>query len=167
MQDTLDSDVGKRVQRLAKKLGFRWVRAPWPGFTPGRGHHASVAGDLLHEVAHYIVAPQWRKNRAYFGLGEPACSLTALIAEKNLQPEEELASLLGIGLLYEFGGKYKLMLDNHGWYGDHEDLKQTTTKLVERGLMKKSTAEALKRELKLEERRSRRTKRRYFTAPRF
>lgn len=88
----------------------------WNGLGTIRANNTS---DLLHEIAHYQVAPPERRFKANYGLGtspdEQCVKNSMLVTYDVANREEELASVLGIlwerSLGMDWGATYK----KHGW----------------------------------------------------
>lgn len=112
-----EEEVFARVQQLATKHGMRWYNGSWPDFDYKRGHAADCADDLVHELAHWICAPKSRRMKPYFGLGHPGMVSPSYqeVSDAYGDEEECKASLLGIAMLYDCGGKWHSMLVEHGW----------------------------------------------------
>jgi hypothetical protein len=85
--------------------------------------------NLLHEVAHFQIAPDWRRFKPGYGLGvepEGSCRPPQLVPDLRTEIEEGLASTLGI--LWEAHLGYPGWNDtarSHGWgeARDDEDFK--------------------------------------------
>ena len=73
--------------------------------------------NIVHDIAHYLVAPATRRKHPEFGLGTSSDagvpSINSLLTHEYAQREEEEASLLGILIEKE------LKLDPEGTFGDH------------------------------------------------
>lgn len=107
---------------LAAQLGIRCVEHDGMPYTwNGRRLKLSdnpTASGILHEIAHWIVAPKWRRTKPGWGLGpEPSgdrCART-LVTDEFANNEERQASVLGI--LYEraLGLDWWDTADGHQW----------------------------------------------------
>ncbi len=73
----------------------------------------------MHEFAHWLVAPKSRKNKPNFGLGLPVTmeAPSQLISEKARYAEEQMASALGIHILWIMGYRDEAKYDfkDHSW----------------------------------------------------
>lgn len=137
--------------RLSEKLGV-----PIHGSSPSKGFSWDGAGAasqtetavLLHEFAHWQIAPPERRELFDFGLGagpetgkkkeaEAACCVDAETKER----EEDLASLLGILWEVELGGPAIIAFCEQNWLelydrtGTPEHFVSVLNELVERGLV--------------------------------
>lgn len=114
---TLAQRLGAAL-RLAKRLQIRVIPTKseystfprWTGRTMVIYRNTSY-DQILHEVAHYLVASPRRRRRTNFGLGSPFGvdpddeRTRPTVAFKFSSDEEERASLLGIALEFHmFGG---------------------------------------------------------------
>lgn len=112
-----------RIRDLAADLGVDLSTAP-----PGRGYQwdgRSIAtggvhdADVLHDIAHWLVAAKRRRQLPEFGLG-PSPSAHAQHTQRHLsyqfaQDEESMASLLGIAWERRLGMDWKDTVMEHGW----------------------------------------------------
>lgn len=93
----------------------------WNGTTV----QASSAMNLLHEVAHFQLAPSWRRHRAGYGLGlEPeggAQEVPQLVRDSRSIAEESLASALGILWGIRLGLDWVPTAKEHGWLNHHPE----------------------------------------------
>lgn len=145
------SDVFDKVRAVARSHGVRWYEDDgWPHFDPRRGHASDLAEDLVHEVAHWLVAHPSRRMVPYFGLGHPHGEFSgdckrklngsydddckARLSGRRAAWEEYRASLLGIALFYDCGGDWVCMFEDHGWAGS------TIVVPIVRGLRSKNLA---------------------------
>ena len=83
-----------------------------PKLWNGEVVHASSPANLLHEVAHFQLAPEWRRHTHAYGLGiEPeggnARTAPLLVSASRAFKEEALASALGIW--------WEIYLDYENW----------------------------------------------------
>ena len=81
--------------------------------------------DTIHEIAHFIVAPESRRHMKNFGLGPPGLAdfYSGVAPYKQAEKEEEEASLLGIALEKYWGLNWQRAWKDHSWdeYGDFGD----------------------------------------------
>lgn len=131
-----EKEIYERVKALAATHGVWWYEGQWPRFDPTRGHAANNAADLVHEVAHWLVAHPSRRRKQHFGLGTPDFTYPVFpqghvaLSEGSCQQEEGRASLLGIGMLFDCGGNWKSMLAEHTW--DESWMTRTDVKTFQR-----------------------------------
>jgi len=111
-----DDPVFSKAVATAKKHAVQWYRDSWPDFDHKRGHAADTAADLVHEIAHWLVAPPSRRMKPYFGLGHPAAKKATRVSSKRAEREEWRASLLGIAILHDCGGDWYQMMHEHSWF---------------------------------------------------
>lgn len=75
--------------------------------------------NIVHDMAHYIVAPKRRRKLPEFGLGSSSDLNTrnanSTLSYKNRQAEEEEASLLGILIEKRIRLKPLMTFTNHNW----------------------------------------------------
>ena len=120
---------GKAVA-LAQDLGMATIDEPpaqsfsWDGQAVRTRTETAV---LLHEIAHWQIAPPTRRNLPDFGLG--AGPETGRVAEANSvrcvddrvrEKEENLASLLGILWEVEIGGPALIAFCEQNWLELHD-----------------------------------------------
>jgi len=123
----LNTVAGRNIIKLASKHGLRWIEGEWPYYDEEEdAHTADTAEHLAHELAHLLVAPPSRKELPYFGLGDPhrLGQHRAEISERLVDAEEEIASLLSIGLARQNGLGVEStlnMFDDHGWARERRD----------------------------------------------
>jgi elongation factor P hydroxylase len=113
-----------------------------PGAWQWTGRVLCVGGqkpqDIVHDAAHWLVAPPWRRRCPDFGLGRgPDTELWYLIGPNELrvkseyaQLEEEQASLLGVFYLAALGLNYRATLMIHNWDLEPDALSGTDTVLI-------------------------------------
>lgn len=104
-----------RVEAFAAWLGLRvrWDRLLLPGGHAYRGGQIAALGDVLrpwmalHDVAHWLLAPRWRRRRTNFGLG-PAPQVHGreapsrrLVSAGHARREESAAAVLTVFLARE------------------------------------------------------------------
>jgi hypothetical protein len=92
---TLASACGMRLQPPAARRPFNWDGTAL--------NAASEAYVILHEIAHFVLAPPERRRRVEFGLGpgpdtidRPAAERAATLSPLARDKDEAAASLLGI-----------------------------------------------------------------------
>jgi hypothetical protein len=99
------------IKEIAAHLGapLAWGR-PWGQYDGRRVPIPTENGDLdladaLHELAHYAVAPTWRRRRRQFGLGSPGLRpwIPPLVSNQTAAIEERMASALAIHWLWRGG----------------------------------------------------------------
>lgn len=89
------------LERLAKEEGFQFEyhtgenRHHSPVWDFRRKRHFIDPGDLAHELAHYLLAPNSRKDAPYFGLGfgHPERQYLRVSSEKASAEEQEVVLL--------------------------------------------------------------------------
>lgn len=96
----------------------------WDGVVLRARSEASV---VIHEVAHWLVAPPVRRGRLDFGLGAgpetgrvAEAEAAAAVDEETRQTEETLASLLGILWEVELGQPGLLAFLEQNWLEGHD-----------------------------------------------
>lgn len=80
-------------------LAGRWVADPEEQLTPFGMDVESV----FHEFAHFAVAAPRRRGMPFYGLGHPATGRPKMVSSGWSAAEEEMASALGIHLLWKCG----------------------------------------------------------------
>ena len=115
----------RRITKLAKALGIKLSsRRPrdsymWDGRSIATGGQSVT--DVLHDIAHWLIASPERRKVVDFGLGPgPESGLReeayeARIRSNDSAEEEICASLLGISLEAAFGFDIRRTLEEHGW----------------------------------------------------
>lgn len=74
--------------------------------------------NIIHDLAHFIVASEERKFLPDYGLGLGPDSYAIserVVADKESEDEESLASVLGILIEYQFGANTYGTLYEHSW----------------------------------------------------
>jgi hypothetical protein len=115
--------IKARVKRVAHAVGVKLANrnpsktAAWDGHTVAtRGQSVST---ILHDIAHWQVAPPWRRKYRDFGLGAGNESGDAArrVSHDLADNEERRASLLGIAWLFHLGEEEEAVddLHDHGW----------------------------------------------------
>lgn len=110
--------------------------------------------NLVHDIAHYLVASDERRRMPEFGLGESPDTmsyryLSSYIDLEKANLEEEMASMLGILIEKEIGSDWKETWHFHNWSeGRLKDIdedcfkmphpKRVIKKLIKRKLIYKS-----------------------------
>lgn len=108
-----------KTRRLARQLGLEIAEKRWPAWLGPGVVVGESDEDVLHEIAHWLVAPKSRKDVKWFGLRFWAADGPVRVSDCHADLEEEQASLLGIILLREFGltEEYHRTLREHHWLG--------------------------------------------------
>ena len=134
MCDDLDHKQRAAVLEFATEVGipyrFRDSRYSHDCCVPGYSWDGDVAhwsrshncSELIHEIAHWLICPQYRVHKPEFGLGfaprfskiNPLRMVTAITAAR----EEEVASALGIAIEACMGMDWKETADDHNWSDD-------------------------------------------------
>lgn len=128
---------------------------------PTRTIYVSSDSDLVHDVAHYLVASDKERDMDEFGLGASPDALKVIQPKiKGHKHKEECASLLGILLERHLGLKvtehtpfipkehrdeiqgtplHKMTWSNHSWDGcpNTKQVRKTLKTLERRGLIRK------------------------------
>ena len=107
------------------------------------GPNAHVCGskdfrldDVLHEIAHWLVAAPERRLLTNFGLGsDPDLTYSSklVIHEATAQVEEEIASLVGISILHHLFGntaRTQAALEHHAWFAHYSSPKKILKRCV-------------------------------------
>lgn len=106
----------------------------------GKTVNASTPGNLLHEVAHYQIAPSWRRHTPGYGLGvepEGNADVPLLVSYKRAEKEENLASALGIYWEAYLHYSWAFTANSHGWgnpserFGRIEEFAEHTKAVTE------------------------------------
>jgi len=146
--------IKRQLGIIAKMSGFTisWGMKPGRNYDDGygkkkvfsyEGSQRKIAGsrsasDVIHDVAHYLVCSEERRDVHNFGLG-PApddFSRTAdspeLVKGQAASHEEEMASLLGILIEAHLGVRFTGTLIEHNW-DEHEKLLDMLAILQKKG----------------------------------
>lgn len=119
----------KGVIDLAHQIGVKlWCRNcqdsfSWNGRTialfEGRNRRQRGIDNIVHDIAHYMVCDEDRRDVPEFGLGESpdigVRYIRCLLTPEHAQEEEEEASLLGILLERELGTEWQKTFEYHSW----------------------------------------------------
>jgi len=123
----------RKIRQLAHKWGTRiWKRHcrdyAFNGKTIAEFQDEALTkrrteSNLIHDIAHFVVAAPERRTLPEFGLGEspdtfrlgPSMSLAKGMTGKMAQQEEELASALGIYWERELGLDWRQTIKDHCW----------------------------------------------------
>lgn len=123
-----------RIKQLARKWGTKiWKRACRDDFA-FNGKTIAEFGDnemqkrrtdsnLIHDIAHFVVAAPERRTLPEFGLGDSPDTYifntpkAQGMTSQKAQQEEELASVLGIYWEREFGLDWYKTYEDHSWVG--------------------------------------------------
>lgn len=132
------------IAALCDKIGMPWevnprrnkADHPWNGRSLNLAHHApSGTSDLIHDVAHWLVAPQAARADRYFKLETLAYFKDGPKA-RDAEEEEVHASLLGILLERGIGFDWRYTWRFHNWdHGGWKDLRPKIRALQSRGLL--------------------------------
>lgn len=133
--------------RTGRRKAFAWAKQLGVPLNPRRCGRASYGYDgkdiaarrlepmeLLHEMAHWLVASPERRKLPDFGLGlGPFSGLRADPVVPQLLSEEEewRASVLGVLLERKAGLPYKETLRAHGWTESEDPDDNLTTTILE------------------------------------
>jgi len=113
----------KEIHRLAKAFGIKlsprrshdsWE---WDGKTIATNSWKRPHGDIIHDIAHWIVADEDRRCLPDFGIGEGVNSgKPAGIIIANPDDEESVASVLGILIERQLGmPSWRYTYKYHSW----------------------------------------------------
>lgn len=159
---TLDNPAVPRelfmaIHRLAEFAGV-WLDGRLigdPGVLQYDGHTIGVGKqsitNIIHDIAHHMVAPEWRRQHPDWGLGpgvdeysyhsQSTHDAPERFGGVDTQEQEELASLLGICIEAHLGLGTKT-LDDHCWtkgrhscWRDLATFFQAVNKLVDKGFI--------------------------------
>lgn len=108
-------EVAAELLRVKIDRSVNFDRARWDG----RVIRTDYPVDALHDLAHFQVAPAWRRRRVGFGLGlEPTGGgvyAPMLASSDRAIAEEELASMLGLIWACELGYEWRNEAMEHSW----------------------------------------------------
>jgi hypothetical protein len=132
------------IAALCDKIGMPWeinprrnrAEHPWNGRSLNLAHHnPSGTSDLVHDVAHWLVAPPRTRRDRYFQLDTMAYFEEGSTA-RNHEEEEETASLLGILVERALGLNWRYTWCFHSWGREGwRDLRPKIRGLRRRGLV--------------------------------
>ena len=124
----------KSVTQIARRFGIQYSRRSanvtyeWDGRTlalrVGGSQHGPIerrsSSHVVHDIAHWLIAPPERRSIPDFGLGPvgdgaSALSLPAVVTRSVALEEESMASILGIALELEAGLNWTATHENHNW----------------------------------------------------
>ena len=133
----------EKIYQLARKWGTRIYKRSCAGSFSYNGktialysdHNKSKqrsTSDIIHDIAHFVVATPKRRKLPEFGLGTSPDNYTRLTFPADgmnysmAQTEEELASVLGIYWEREIGLDWRQTYENHSWHhkNDEEHLEK-------------------------------------------
>jgi hypothetical protein len=120
--------VDRQIQQLARKLGIPISDRRIDGTYAFDGRSIAMrtyrgeirwTSDIVHDIAHYLVASKKRRLLPEFGLGlSPdgrAKSIVPVVTQGFAQREEERASILGILIEKHMGFDWQDTWLDHGW----------------------------------------------------
>lgn len=119
----MDQDLKNKIIKLAQDVGVRLDWETDPGtYVQWDGKKISCLNqnpsNIIHDIAHFAVAPQYRRKIIDFGLGQGPDSFethSRIISAKSANEEEERASALGIWWEKKFGMNWKSTATYHAW----------------------------------------------------
>jgi hypothetical protein len=127
-----------KIVALCDRIGMPWERVPnrgdwshaWNGVALNLAHKTSNGGtsDLVHDVAHWLVATPGARVEADFAL--------EVIGEAESYDEEEAASLLGILIERALGMDWRYTWRFHAWPDHWENVRPSIRALRQRGLIR-------------------------------
>lgn len=137
---------GKEVEatvEIARRLGVKLVdQSPsqhgcnWSGKVLA-GHQNSQ--NIIHDLAHWMVAPPSRRRVCEFGLGSSpdvfSKDAVDLVSTKFGQREEEHASLLGIIIERDLGHNWRYTWRYHSWKAHDKLVHKRIAWLIRNGLI--------------------------------
>lgn len=109
--DRLGSPLGKRLTKLAKKIGLEWWVGQWPTWHADKGHAVHTAQLLSHEIGHFLVAAKARRSKPNYGLADPLGRGKMLVSAKTADREEIRACLVAHAVLLENGATEAQVVD--------------------------------------------------------
>ncbi|MHA2069792.1 MAG: hypothetical protein ACXABY_35965 [Candidatus Thorarchaeota archaeon] len=133
----------EQIERLAEKLGVylsdRDSSLDWSW----NGKNIATNGwkeesFIVHDIAHWVVCPEPRRDAPDFGLGiGPRSGLVApaLLSSQEELHEELRASVLGILIERAFGMNWKKTFHWHNWTEEGRDFLQWMRELKELNLV--------------------------------
>lgn len=115
----IPSSIASLAWHLGIPLSSRKTGSTWNG----KDLSTALAGndsDIVHDIAHWLVAPPSRRRCPDYGLGpDPNRSdvthARLLVSPDHALREEELASALGVLLERALGMDWRDTLEMHGW----------------------------------------------------
>lgn len=114
---------------------------PWDGRALNLAHYvstkASPTSDIVHDVAHWLVAAPERRSEPDFGLDGMAAFFTPEPGGQDDTEEEQQASLLGILLERAMGMDWRYTWEFHRWHVEGwAGVRQVIRALRQRGLIR-------------------------------
>lgn len=140
------------IAALCDKIGMPWeinprrnrAEHPWNGRSLNLAHHnPSGTSDLVHDVAHWIIAPPAARRDRYFQLDTMAYFEDTPQARDH-EEEEALSSLLGILIERALGFNWRYTWGFHNWdHGNWRELRAKIRSLQARDLLQGLTPTCL------------------------
>lgn len=124
MVGPLDAHGEAEIVALCERVGMPWEKAPqrdalqhpWDGRSLNLAHRTMHGtSDIVHDVAHWLVADPARRSDPSFGLDGMAYWFTPEPGEPDDTEEEALASMLGILLERALGLDWRHTWEFHNW----------------------------------------------------
>ena len=129
-----------KIISLCERIGMPWEKVanrdthehPWNGVALNMAHRSTMVrgtSDLVHDVAHWLVATPDAREDPWFGL--------EYWIEEPAYEEEALASLLGILLERSLGLDWRYTWQFHSWdTGGWAGIRPVILSLRQRGLIR-------------------------------
>lgn len=149
----LSQENEAQIIALCERTGMPWERAPrrqeldhaWYGFALNLGHVTpNGTSDLVHDVAHWLIAAPERRSDPYFGLDSMAYWFTPESDAPDDTEEEMQVSLLGFLLERALGMNWRYTWEFHSWEAaGWAGLRPVIRALRQRGLIQGLTPTCL------------------------
>lgn len=98
-----------------------------------------TAANIIHEIAHWLVATEEERNTPEFNLGlapEPGCrTLSRKMPKKEAQCKECMASVLGIQIELTLGLPWEKTHSMHGWSDTDQSFEDRVALLKGKGFL--------------------------------
>ena len=98
-----------------------------------------TAANIIHEIAHWLVATEEERNTPEFNLGvapEPGCRLLPRkMPKEEAQLKECMASVLGIQIERTLGMLWEKTYSMHGWSDTDQSFEDQVTLLKDKGFL--------------------------------
>lgn len=133
-KDPYDGNVSFGVEQLAKNLDIRIGKSFSPYVWNGSKINSDMledSADIIHEIAHFTLAPGTRRYKPEYGLG-PAPETTIYIKSDVVDPRshEFLASILGCLIEISFGYDHTTTLARHRWI-ERENMTNDSKEMID------------------------------------